>query len=397
MQNNPQIDFSNEIIKASLKNFAYDGQCEGSRGSYLFGLIQLSVKQDKIRTAILNELAVEQDDTWTLIQLFDLAKLFALKGDKEAIEAIYARFLNHPIEGSDWAGSSDILELDGLEGLKFIAEKFGKVIENNPEEWQNGSIIQHFQEKNPQVDARLELEAASKDNRFIKIYLDNIKQTGKNWEDHKRGTIHYKDILDEILNSRINFRFFRKKLNDAELRMLANQFLVEKRSKNRAKLLSVFTKNKFPLDSEIILNLAKRNPKSKITGIAINALEFLKSDSVRQFAIEKITLSKRPERFTHIIISNYNTGDETLLTKIVENTKNEVTLESLIHDYRKIYKENPTPDCRLPLEALYNKHNCALCRKDLINILIENDVLSEKIKSEIPFDCNEETRTLLTQ
>ena len=96
-------------------------------------MYSLSDKKDKIRKAILNGIATEQEDTWSLTHLFDIAKLFAQQGDQEMRQAIYDRFCKNPIEGSDWVGYSEILELDGLQGLIFIAEKFGKFIEQNPD------------------------------------------------------------------------------------------------------------------------------------------------------------------------------------------------------------------------------------------------------------------------
>ena len=76
LSENPSIDFSDDIIQDSLKNFAYDGQCERSRAYYLFEIILLSKQHDKIRKALLNALASEQDNRWTLIQLFNFANNF---------------------------------------------------------------------------------------------------------------------------------------------------------------------------------------------------------------------------------------------------------------------------------------------------------------------------------
>lgn len=100
MQNNPTVDFSSDIIKASLKNYAYDGQSEGSRALYLSELIELSKQKDKIRQAILSGLATERQDTWALVQLFDLATIFAKQGHKDAKRAIYKRFFKKIISGS---------------------------------------------------------------------------------------------------------------------------------------------------------------------------------------------------------------------------------------------------------------------------------------------------------
>ena len=98
IKSNPTVDFTADIIKASLKNYADDGQSEGSRALYISELISLSKKQEKIRNAILKGLATEQKDTWSLLQLFDLATIFAKNGDIEAKNAIYKRFFKKIID-----------------------------------------------------------------------------------------------------------------------------------------------------------------------------------------------------------------------------------------------------------------------------------------------------------
>ena len=105
VKEHPEIDFSNQIIQGALNIFAYDGQCEGDRATYIFDIISISKQKDKIRKAVLQGLAREQDDTWNLTHLFALAKLFAQQNDTEAKQAIYDRFLNNPIAGADWAGA----------------------------------------------------------------------------------------------------------------------------------------------------------------------------------------------------------------------------------------------------------------------------------------------------
>ena len=150
-KNNPTIDFSNQIIKGALNIFAYDGQCEGNRAQYIYDIISVSKKKDKIRKAILQGLATEKNDTWNLTHLFALAKLFAERNDTEAKRAIYDRFLTNPIEGSDWVGAYEILELDGLNGLFYGAEKVEKHIKQNPDDWQYVWTKTQYQEENKRL------------------------------------------------------------------------------------------------------------------------------------------------------------------------------------------------------------------------------------------------------
>jgi len=397
-KNNPTIDFSVYIIKGALRNYAYDGQSEGSRAQYIFDIISVSDKKEKIRKAILKGLATEQSDTWSLTHLFDLAKLFAQQGDNEARQAIYDRFLNNPIEGSDWVGYSEILELDGLQGLIFIAEKFGKYIDKNPDDCQDDSIIRHFQDDNPDINAHQELKKLSTKNKFIKFYLDCIKKTEENRKNYVRETQIFTDIIDELINSKPFLSYRRiKELKEAELNKIAEKLLEEKDKAKIEKLLNIFTNHKFPFNSEFILKFAKQKAisKNRINEYAIDSLKFLKSDSIREFAIDRISKVKRPESYIDILISNYKKGDQNLLTDLADKARSEYIIERLACSYVDIFKANKTKECKEPLEVLYNKMNCGIHRNGIIEVLIENSVLSDRLKREIKYDSYLETRQLL--
>jgi len=396
-KNNPSVDFSNYIIKGALKNFAYDGQAENSRAQYIFDLISISKNKEKIRNAVFEGLATEQDDTWTLTHLFALVKLYAEQGDEKAKQAIYERFLKNPIEGSDWVGYKEILELDGLKGLIYIAEKFGKVIDQNPDDWQDDSIIQHFQDDNPKIKVIDELEKIALTNKYVRIYLDNIERTENNWKKHKTKLQKFNDIIDEVLNSEPFLSFKRwKGLNDSELNKIAEQLIKEKNKSNIEKLLYVFTDYKFPFDGEFILKLAKQRASSnnRINEFAIDSLKFLNSENIRAFALERIPKTNEPATFTDILISNYQSGDYKLLCEIANKFNDEYIIESLAYSYSDIFTSNRTIECKEPLEILYDKMNCGIHRNVIVKILIDNKVLSDKILAEIKYDSYLETREL---
>jgi hypothetical protein len=230
MKDNPTIDFSAYIIKGVLKNYAYDGQSESSRAQYIFDLIELSNKKGKIKKAVLKGLETEQDDTWNLTHLFDIAKIYAEQSDTEAKQAIYNRFLKYPATSDDWAGAFEILSLDGLQGLFYIAEKFGKAIEQNPDDWQDNFIIQHFQEERPKIKVMEELENLAKTNKYVRIYLDNIKSTEANYEKHKPKQNHFKNIVDEIIKNEKKLTYFRlKKLEEEDIKLVAERLVIEKK------------------------------------------------------------------------------------------------------------------------------------------------------------------------
>lgn len=397
VKENPQIDFSSYLIKGALKNYAYDGQSEDSRAQYIFDIISISKNKRKIRKSILQGLATEQEDTWSLTHLFDLVKLYAKQGDKEAKAAIYDRFLKNQIFGSDWVGYQQILELDGLNGLFYIAENFGKQIEKDPEDWQDSMIIKCFQSDNPDIKVNYELNKAAKKNKYIRLYLNNIKRTENNWKNNKTETKTFKNIIDEVLSYTHSLPYRRlKKLNNEELIQIGQHLLKEKDKSKLEKLLTIFTSHKFPFDSEFILKLAKQKATSKnrINEYAIDSLKFLSSKNIRDFALEKIPKTKYPAFYCNLLISNYKNGDHQLLNNLANKYSNEHIIENLARTYIEIYKINKTKECKKPLETLYRKMNCGIHRKDIIEILIENNVLPTKIFQEIQYDSDLETRQL---
>ncbi len=105
--------------------------------------------------------------------------------------------------------------------------------------------------------------------------------------------------------------------------------------------------------------------------------------------------TRNPASYTSILISNYKSGDFKILSDIARKYKSEDIIESLAFSYTDIFNANPTDECKTPLEILYSKTNCGIHRNEIVQILIKNNVLSEKIKKEIKYDSYIETRKLV--
>ncbi|GHV05309.1 hypothetical protein AGMMS50229_08180 [Campylobacterota bacterium] len=166
LQEYPKIDFSRYIAKAVTQNYAYNGQSERDRARYIYDLIALANQQDKYRDILIESLHKERRCTWNLTHLFALALIYAKNGDQKAKEAIKNNFLANPIEDSDWVGYAEILELEGIEGLKLIAEKFGKRLAQNRGDWQDDTIIGHFK-----ICIQILMHLANSKNLLVKIAI----------------------------------------------------------------------------------------------------------------------------------------------------------------------------------------------------------------------------------
>ncbi|MCE1164059.1 MAG: hypothetical protein LWX07_01500 [Bacteroidetes bacterium] len=395
-KNNPAIDFSNYIIKGALRDYSYNAQTEGVRSKYVFDLINLSKDRGKIRNAVIKNLLSTRKEFWSLLQLFELAKMFAEQGDKEARHAIYKRFLSKTISGGDWVGYREILDLDGLNGLFFIAEKYGKLIAKEPDYTDDGMIVNQFSKENPDIEVFKLLKNAAKTNKFIRFYLETLGKS-KIKKGIKKNIPRYKDIVDEI--SKIPGYFSPRRIRELkinELKKIAKELIHEKDLQKIEKYLYVFKYRKFPLDNEFIFRLAKQRvtSKNRIKEFATDALVSLKSDKIRKFALERMVKTRKPEIFTRILVSNFKRGDGKILAEILNKVKEPDKIHALGSSYFEIFKSNPTKECKKPFEILYNRLTCGACRYDIVKLLIKNNVLSVKIKNEIKYDSYEETRML---
>lgn len=396
---NPKVDFSNYIIKAALTNLSYDPQSEGSRADYIFELIELSNQKKKIRKAILKGLTAEEEDTWALDQLYDLTNLFAKKGDKEAKKAIYNRYSKKKIEGAGWLGETAIIKLDALKGLKYIARSKGKIIKKDTEVWEDQSLIDSFHEIYPNINAYEELRNAGKTNRFIRTYLNAVENNTAESKKSKRPRLTYKTVKEKINNNStvVAPPLWIKELTDKDITKLADDFLKEKNRLTLEKYLQIFSVVKYPYNYAPILALAKSKVKKedRLVEYAAEALKYFSGNDIRQFAIEKIEKVKIPHQYLNLLVANYKKGDSALLTKIIGRCKNEHDMHALIYGFINIYQTNKTEECKEPLEAAYNKLTCGIHRKDVVEILIANNVLTERLKKEIQFDSYFDTRNLL--
>jgi hypothetical protein len=397
LKKNTQIDFSSEIIPACLKNFAYHPQREGSRAHYLAGLIDLSVNKEKVLNAIEKGLATEKKDTWALDQLFDLAAIYAGRGNEKIRQAIYKRFFKKRIVGSDWCGSSAILELDRFEGLKFIATTIGQYCEKHPTYLVVDDVIQEFQDKNPEMDVRLALKHAGEKNPHIRLYLDRIEKTINNRKEHRSAEFNMEVFQKRIASGKYFFvpEQWIQSLSPADVNVLAVTMMNQRHTIRQEMYLYVFSRIRFPLDYSCLINLMQLKKKS-LAAAAAGALVFFKGKDIRQFALTGLLTTQTPWLHTNLLIENYRKGDARILASLADRFTqgHEDMIHILACSYINIFTKNKTKECKRPLQILYNKTTSGIARYNLIKIMIKNNVLPQQIKRELPFDSYEYTRKL---
>lgn len=403
LRDNPTIDFSDLIIKGATNNYAYDRQCESSRAKYVYGLIKLSKQQNKIIDIILTKLTDKKNDWYGLDQMCDLAVMFAKKGNEKVRPILYKRFQKNLIEGYEFCGQDALIELDGMKGLLIVAELIGKTLLNDPEDEEYCYRVDNFQKKNKSIKVYAELEKAGKKNKYIKAYLTSILKD-KNTQTKRHTKI--KRWTYELVKEKIDLNKFRvlseeraNELTIEEVKRLADEFLATKDKVKQEQYLRFFSYRKFPYNYKTLLKFASgKNSKGiRLVYHSVNALKFFKGNDIREFALQKIKTQKDPSDYLNLLVGNYKKDDYKLLIDIANKSDDYEYIHNIVFGFIDIYQANVTKDCKQPLEIIYNKMNCGLHRKDIVNLLGENGVLSDKIFNELQFDSYDEVRKLYRQ
>lgn len=397
-RDNPDIDFSNLIIKGAIRNYALDQQSEGSRAVYILGLIRKSKQRVKIIKAVLKKLKSQKGDDYALDQMCDLAVSFYKWGHKEAKTVLYDRFEKGRLDDYVPCGQNQVMEVGGMEGVLKVAEALGKNLLADPEDYENSWPVDEFQKKHKSLSVYTTLEQAGQHNPAIKAYYDSIlKHKWKAYRPKKQPRFTY-----EILKERMEKKIFHVSKGNAsqltveEVEKLANEFLNETNPKRQELYLHFFTERKFPLDHKYLLKIAtgRVRKQTRLTGLALESLKYFNAPEIRQLALEKLSKAKDPAAYLYLLVSNYETGDYRLLCEVANRTDNYDYIHSIAYGFIEIYQANPTAECKEPLEIIYNKMNCGIHREDIVQLLSDNNVLSDKLINEIRFDSYDGVRAL---
>jgi len=325
-----------------------------------------------------------------------LARYFAQEGNSKAQKIIYQRYKNfstqehchHNVEES-------LVTLDGLDGIVLIAEVYGREFEKDSEYWSNSNDIEEYQKENPHLNIIEILTKKAKKNKYIQFYLDALVQdVSEIGVRTKRPSYDYAWIKEKIAKVRLIPHFISKNLSQKEIKSLADDFIKEKNLEIKTKYLTLFRHYKFPYDFDTLLELASSTKPNRrlLKTYAREALSLFKSDKIRAYAIEKLKHTTKPAEYTQLLIHNYKEGDEVLLKNIVSKYHNIDKIHNLIYSYLEIYRNNLNADFQAIFEIFYERMNCGVHRYDIVELMYENDILSESIKEELEFDSDEDIR-----
>lgn len=379
------------IYDACIKNTAYDPQCEISREDYLWEIIQLSGTSALLQERIL--LALGTQEGWDLLQVYRLAKIFALNGNPNALTAMKKGFRYHE-EWNSFIGDEEIIDAGGEQGFLFVAEQIGRKIRSSDYE-EFGFLLKHAYESLGEDKVIALLEGIRDANIQAFIRSSSVEQSHVPSQPVEVSYAELKSSIRSKPGPLYPYFSWGRKASEADLVKAADDLLDEEDPRRLEAYLQIFRTRAFPHDPQKMVELARSGNK-RLRSAAIRALSKIKvkDERIRQLGIELIRQPDTEIEALELFIHLYREEDLPLLEHVVFKKRSKYSFHSIGSSITDIFTERPSPLCQNILVELYKKGCCSICRKKFVQIMLSSHVLPLTIRDEMQYDCNPAIRTL---
>ncbi len=392
-------DFRQIILDACLHCHAYDPQIEGTRASYMLDLLDLVPDKQPYYEAVLNALPDSMDD-WDAVQRFHFAACLALDGNERARQAMYENYNPGPMNGE--AIAIDFLEMDGIKGLLFVAEKIGALLMSTTEEVDLGWLLSASKEKLGEQLTQEALQKVGGENPRIEAYRLAEEASRSRLDERLRNSgemmnVPYEHVRRKLLETTGGWiTSWGQRASEADLDQAARGLVASRNPKEQYAHLRIFARRRFPLDVRILLSLVNLE-KERVGLAALGALSQIAHPTVRQLAFRLVeTRAKWRGQAVALLARNFQPGDHATALRWFETEEDAETAHSLGMDLTDFWEEHPDKETELlMLHALYERGPCSFCREKVVRRLIEREALTETLRLECSHDANCDIRELV--
>lgn len=382
------------LLHACLHNATYDAQCECSRISYLWQLIELSRERPFFRDGLMRCLQGTVDDPkkfdWE--QVFGLARHFAAVGDGEMRAVMYSAFerLGFEVAGS---AAGEFISLDGLDGFVFAASYFDGE-QPSPDVWDVRKLISDLEEQVGEKRLPGLLDEAARRNPRTEAAV-NAARNHKREHEKAREVGEAKPAPDyETLRARkadlnwaSEFRLWARDATAEEILIAGDDFLQGADEAKLLQFLRALHRRPFPGSPDRLLALSD-DERKHIRWAAVLALEKICQPNVRRRALELLGSPDRFEDGARMLVSNYQSGDFRILNELLRRSLTDEEFHELGFSVQALLDRELIPGAEELLLLLYEKGPCSNCHEDVVEFLIEMDKVPEWMRRECQFDAN---------
>ena len=367
----------------------------------MLDLVDLTPDRDFYHGAVLDSLAGSRDD-FDAEQRFSLAAHLAKDGNARAKRMMYEGYKPGPKHGESIG--AHFVDLDGLDGALFVADKMGELVLAGCAELDTDWFLFWITERLREEEVLTALLDAGRANKRIEAYrlaLERAKAAREHshtrWQEFM--ALSYVDLQPKLRDTkRFRLGLWGGKASEKDVRKAAEDLSAADNDDDRVALLSIFSRRAYPADPAILLQLTEAENKDVALSATI-ALGRVQHRAVRNYAFQLIN-QRRDGRHEAIAIlkNNFSPGDHQIALDWFEQEADRSVRHQMGFELRKLWEmhSNAASEAMM-LQMLYEKGPCSSCREYLLPRLIELGGLTDAMKAECAWDANQNIREFINK
>jgi hypothetical protein len=345
-----------ELVEATGRHPAYDPQVAGPRAPWL---VDMAVRLDlgaRIVDAIRREQPTLTQTFWDLDHRCSMLRELATRGVPGARELLYSMLA--PIPGSgDVVAARQLVELDGADGLVFVARRLGEWLAADPCFWVDDELVRVLSQRDGSDSALAVLEAAAASDADVARYLGAVRRTS-----HERDPEASFEAFVERMRKITAEVVIRRVREDPE------EMRIELRGWGHH------------VDDEAI------------AWEAVGVLSNVTAPPVRELGLRILDIGRTAVRALRLLRRNFAAGDHRIIERTLVPLDDRYALHLWLADAIEVFRANPVGEGAPGALFAYEYTPCENCRLDALKLLDTLGATPAWILEEARLDASEEIR-----
>lgn len=389
------------IIEACVTSLSYDPQLEVERTPWLFSIVdRAKLNADVVQAIQALGNTTPAESSRDSDQRSAILKELAASGSEDARRLLYSS-LARSSNTADVIGAEEIVALDGVDGLIYVARQMGQWMQADPDFWDDDSLITRFDASTGIKGGLAALEREAAVDSDIASYLAGVRKT----RDSLSGSSTHFDAMffkgDEVVayvkkNPKEQCYWLRtwgaQATND-QCEIVFAALVVSEESEHVKRLFRCFAKTGLPRFESRLLRWID-HVDAQVQWAAVAALAPMTHGELRQVA-KRLIAGGNIANGVALLVRNFHEGDFSRcaehLSQLADADEAHHLVEKLL-DLCEAHLGHEALDCLL---YVYEFSPCSTCRKRAVKALIDTNTAPAWVLAESPFDADPETRAFV--
>ena len=418
-----KVAYRDPLLRCCLRDIAYDWQCEGTKGRYLYDAIQATGEPEYYEGPII-ERFLSRCGFGLFCQLAGILRGFAEDDSEAAKDALWSkyeafaakrgRFATDPWmdEGSQWDElASHLAAIDGFSAFKRYAADVGRLLLQDPDN--EDLVASWFWDDAEELFGKRRVAAFIERARspYVRALADAVRAKNRKDEDERQGAPERERVALEGFVRAVREAAaagqppelrtvgpaysFAKDASEDEWADLARIALAEEDETVRSWLLRPFGTpprlliRPFPLDIAPFMEWAWSG-NERLSWAAVDCLAKFKDARVHDLALRLLEERGLGSRALALLLENYRRSDDAVIARLMKRASS--VPHNAQMEIKHIYRRHRSRGAGPILLAAYRKGPCALCRYGIVRAMRHCGVLTDDILGECLYDSYPDTR-----